>query len=75
MREYDVAMALRALSVRVDKLSSALMRKKNSDNIGIPDSTKEIKFNTIILDMGNIGCFGGVFLGGLALGYLMSRKR
>ncbi len=73
MEEHNIARALKTLSTRVDKLSNALMKKK--DSIGIPNSTNGIKFNTVILDMGSIGCFGGAFLGGLALGYLMSRKR
>ncbi len=66
MKELDVRETLKTLSAKIDELSDALIEKKGGNGI---------KFNAIVVDMRNAACMGWSFLGGLALGYFISRKK
>ncbi len=71
MAEVDVAETLKTLNKKIDELSDMLIEKKGDVSkafIEKKDKAEEkIKENPL-------GCVGGAFLGGLFLGYLVSRK-
>jgi ElaB/YqjD/DUF883 family membrane-anchored ribosome-binding protein len=71
MDEVDVAESLKTLSARIDELSDMLLGKRESISRAFTegktraeDTIKEKPF----------ACLGGAFIGGLVLGYLLSRK-
>ena len=71
MDEVDVAESLKVLSAKIDELSDALFGKHGSISTALTEgktraeeSIKEKPF----------ACLSGAFIGGLVLGYLISRK-
>ncbi len=67
----DIAETLKTLSARIDELSDMLLGKQGSISKAFTEgktraeeSIKEKPF----------ACLGGAFIGGLVLGYLISRK-
>ncbi len=71
MDEVDVAESLKTLSARIDELSDMLIGKHGSISKAFiegktraEESIKEKPF----------ACLSGAFIGGLVLGYLLSRK-
>ncbi len=71
MDEVDVAESLKTLSARIDELSDALLGKQarisrafTEGKTRAEESIKEKPFT----------CMSGAFIGGLILGYLVSRK-
>lgn len=71
MDEVDVAETLKALSVKMDELSDALIGTKGGISKAFVES--KVKAREAIKEKPFI-CLGGAFIGGLAFGYLMSRK-
>ncbi|MCX9011905.1 MAG: hypothetical protein OIN66_12375 [Candidatus Methanoperedens sp.] len=72
MEEIDVAETLKAMSAKIDELSDALTEKRGkvseAINVGKIKAEEAVKCRPL-------ACLGGAFVGGLALGYLMSRPR
>ncbi len=77
MQEIEVAETLKTLSARIDELSNALVEKKeNISSGGISSALTERKDKAVkTIKEKPFTYLGGAFVGGLALGYLMSRKR
>ncbi|SNQ61398.1 hypothetical protein [Candidatus Methanoperedens nitratireducens] len=75
MQEVEVAETLKTLSARIDELSNALIEKKENISSGISDALTEKKTRAIKTIQGKPFTYlGGAFVGGLALGFLMSRR-
>ncbi len=71
MDEVDVAESLKTLSARIDELSDMLLGKRGS----IPRSFTEGKTRAEdAIKEKPFACLSGAFIGGLVLGYLISRK-
>ncbi len=74
MKEIDVVETLKTLSDKVDELSDALAGKSNVSS-GVSDAFTEKKNKAVDMINGKpFAYIGGAFAGGLALGYLMSRR-
>lgn len=71
MDEVDVAESLRTLSARIDELSDALFGKQGSIPRAFIEEKKRAEES---IKERPLACLGGAFLGGLVLGYLISRK-
>ncbi len=75
MQEIEVAETLKTLSARIDELSNALVEKKENISSGISSTFTEKKNKAVdTIKEKPFTYLGGAFVGGLALGYLMSRK-
>ncbi len=75
MQEIEVAETLKTLSARIDELSDALVKKKENISSGISSAFTEKKNQAVDTVKGRPFTYlGGAFVGGLALGYLVSRK-
>lgn len=75
MQETEVAETLKTLSARIDELSDALVKKKENISSGISSALTEKKLQAMdTVKEKPFTYLGGAFIGGLALGYLMSRK-
>lgn len=72
MEEIDVAETLKTLSAKMDELSNALIEKRGkvseAVNVGKIKAEEAVRGKPLT-------CLSGAFVGGLALGYLMSRPR
>ncbi len=74
MKEIDVVETLKILSEKVDELSDALAGKSNVSS-GVSNAFTEKKNKAVEMIKGKPFTYiGGSFAGGLALGYLMSRR-
>ncbi|VVB85771.1 Uncharacterised protein [uncultured archaeon] len=71
MEEVDVAESLKTLSARIDELSDALFGKHGSISTAFTEGKTRAE-DTI--KERPLACLGGAFIGGLVLGYLISRK-
>lgn len=75
MQEIEVAETLKTLSARIDELSNALVEKKENISRGMSSAFTEKKNKAVdTIKEKPFTYLGGAFVGGLALGYLMSRK-
>jgi ElaB/YqjD/DUF883 family membrane-anchored ribosome-binding protein len=75
MQEIEVAETLKTLSARIDELSNALVEKKETIARGMSSALTEKKDKAVkTIQEKPFTYLGGAFVGGLALGYLMSRK-
>lgn len=72
MEEVEVAETLKAMSAKIDELSNALIEKKGKVSQAI--NVGKIKAEEAIRGK-PLTCLGGAFVGGLALGYMISRPR
>lgn len=72
MEETDIADTLKTLSAKIDELSDTLIEKRGKLSETI--NTRRIKAEEKIKGK-PFAYLGGAFVGGLALGYLMSRPR
>ena len=89
MNEIEVSETLKELKAKVDELSDALIEKKGlSARVNELSKTLGEKTSNISSTLNEkktgaeeriktnpFACVGGAFVGGLALGYLMSRSR
>ena len=89
MNEIDVAETLKTLSTKMDELSKELIEKKglgtkmeevskalNEAKVNVSSALNEKKVKTEEkIRTSPFTYLGGAFVGGLALGYLMSRTR
>lgn len=71
MDEVDVAESLKTLSARIDELSDMLLGKQGSISRAFTDG--KTRAEDTIKEKPFV-CLGGAFIGGLVLGYLLSRK-
>ncbi len=79
MEEIDMAETLKSLSAKLNELSNALNKKKVSNVLN------KKKVSNVLVEKKDIAIekiaakpfayLGGAFFGGLAMGYLVSRKR
>jgi ElaB/YqjD/DUF883 family membrane-anchored ribosome-binding protein len=67
----DIAESLKTLSARIDELSDMLLGKQGS--ISKAFNERKTKAEESIKEK-PFACLGGAFIGGLVLGYLVSRK-
>jgi ElaB/YqjD/DUF883 family membrane-anchored ribosome-binding protein len=75
MQEVEVAETLKTLSARIDELSNALVEKKGTISKDMSSALNEKKDKAVkIIQEKPFAYLGGAFVGGLALGLLMSRK-
>lgn len=74
MQEIEVAETLKTLSARIDELSNALVEKKETISKDMSSALNEKKNKAVKTIQGKPFTYlGGAFVGGLALGYLMTR--
>ncbi len=75
MQDIEVAETLKTLSARIDELSNALVEKKGTISKDMSSALNEKKDKAVkIIQEKPLAYLGGAFVGGLALGLLMSRK-
>lgn len=80
MGEVDLAETLKTLSARMDELSSAVMEKQGSISGSVSRSrisrafTEKKNKAVEVVQAKPFTYLGGAFVGGMALGLLMSRK-